>query len=101
MRKLIPIALRKFLVCAWSVLGVLTVFRSADMSCTSTMKHECSICLPLVAYEPYVNRESWMFRTSPMKCGWPVCHMYENYVDGDGKLLEDREGDSNIGNLTN
>ena len=33
---------------------------------------------------------------------WMTCrHMYENYVDSYGKLLEDQEGDSNTGNLTN
>ena len=87
------------MVCAWLVVGVLTIFHIADVSCMSTMKRGHSVCLPLVAYEPYVNRKLWMFHTSPMKCGQPVCHTRENYVDSYRKLLEDREGDSNVGNL--
>ena len=69
MGKLIPIALRQFLVCAWSVLGVLTIFHSADVSCTSTVKRGHSVHLPLVAYELYVNRKLWMFCMSPVKGG--------------------------------
>ena len=87
------------MVCAWSVLGVLTVFHSADVSCTSTVKRERSVCLPLVAYELYVNHKSWMSHMSPMKHGLPVCRTRENYVDSCRKLPEDREGDSNVGNL--
>ena len=51
------------------ILGVLTVFHSADVSCTSTVKRGHSIHLPLVAYKLYVNCKSWMFHTSPMKRG--------------------------------
>ena len=58
------------------------------------MKRGCSICLPLVMY---VNRKSWMFHTSPVKHGWPVRRMCENYIDGYGKLPEDQEGDGNAG----
>ena len=36
---------------------------------------------------------------SPVKRGLPVCCMRENYVEGYGKLPEDREGDGNAGNL--
>ena len=50
-------------------------------------------------YELYINRKSWMFRTSPVKRGLPVCRMHENYVERCGKLPEDWEGDSNAGNL--
>ena len=71
------------------------------MSCTSTVKCGHSIHLPLVVYELYVNHKPWMFHTSPVKRGRPVCCTYENYVDGYGKLPEDREGDSNVGNLPN
>ena len=63
------------------------------------MKRGRSIHLPLVAHKPYVNHESWMFHTSPMKRGQSVCHTYENYVDGYGKLPEDQEGDGKTGNL--
>ena len=63
------------------------------------MKWGHSVRLPLVAHEPYVNRESWMFRTLPVKRGQSVCHMYENYIDGYGKLPEDWEGNGNMGNL--
>ena len=38
---------------------------------------------------------------SPVKYGLPVCRMYENYVDGYEKLLQDHELDSNVGNLPN
>ena len=63
------------------------------------MKCGCSIRLPSVAHEPYVNRESWMFHTSPVRHGRSVCHTYENYVDGYGKLPEERESDRKPGNL--
>ena len=63
------------------------------------MKCGRSVCLPLVTHELYINRESWMFRTSPMKHGRSVCHTYENCIDGYGKLLEEREEDSKMGNL--
>ena len=59
------------MVCAWSVRDVLTVFRITDMSCTSTMKHGRSERLLLVAYEPFVNRKSWMSRTSRAKNFYP------------------------------
>ena len=68
------------------------------MFCMSTVKRGHSICLPLVMYEPYVNRMLWMFCTSPVKHGRSVCHMRENYIDGYGKLPEDQEGDGNVGN---
>ena len=87
------------MVCAWLVLDVLTIFCIADMSCMSNMKCGCSVPLLLVAYEPYVNCKSWMSPTSPVKRGRPVCRTRENYVDGCRKLLEDREGDGNVGNL--
>ena len=45
------------------------------------MKHGCSVRLPLVMYEPYINRESWMFRTHDLS------------------VPEDREGGGNAGNL--
>ena len=64
MGKLIPVALRYFL----SVL-VLTVFRSADVPCTSTVKCEHSVHLLLDVYVPHVSRKSWTFHTSPVKCG--------------------------------
>ena len=63
------------------------------------MKCGCSIHLLLVAHEPYVNCESWMFHTSPVKCGQSVCRTYENYVDSYGKLPEEWEGDGKMGNL--
>ena len=63
------------------------------------MKHGHSVRLPLVGYEPYINRKSWMLCTSPMKCGGPVCRMCGNYIDVYGKLPEDWEGDGNAGNL--
>ena len=65
----------------------------------STVKRGCSVGLPLVAYEPYVNYKSWMFHTSPVKPGCPVCRKCENYVDSYGELLEDRERDGIAGNL--
>ena len=55
------------------------------------MKCGGSVRLPLDAHEPYINRELWMFRTSPVKRGCPVCHTRESYVDGYGKLPEERE----------
>ena len=61
------------------------------------MKCECSICLPLDAYVPYVNRKSWTFHMSPMKHGQSVHLMCNNYIDGN--LPEDWELDSNAGNL--
>ena len=63
------------------------------------MKYERSVHLPLVAYVPYINWKSWMFHTSPVQHGRPVHHTCKNYVDGDGKLPEDQEGDGNAGNL--
>ena len=74
-------------VCALSVLGVLIIFCGAGMPCTSTAKHEHSICLPIEVYVPYINCKSWMIHTSPVKHGWSVSLMYENYVNGN--LLED------------
>ena len=56
-------------VCAFSVYGVLTVFCGAGVYCTSTMKLEHSLHLLLDIYVPYINCKSWMFHTSPMKCG--------------------------------
>ena len=47
--------------------GVLTIFCSAGVPCTSTMKCEHSVHLLSDAYVPYVNRKSWMFHMSPMK----------------------------------
>ena len=47
--------------------GVLTIFRSADVTCTSTVKREHSIHLRLDTYVPYVNHKAWMFHMSPMK----------------------------------
>ena len=64
MGKLIPIAL---LVCALLVFGVLTIFRSADVPCMSTVKHECSVHLLLDMYVPYINCKSWTFCMSPMQ----------------------------------
>ena len=32
-------------VCALSVFGVLTVFHGEGVTCMSTVKHECSVCL--------------------------------------------------------
>ena len=61
------------------------------------MKHEHSICLLLDTYVLYVNHKLWTFHTSPVKCGWSVHLMCENYVDGN--LPEDWELDSNAGNL--
>ena len=63
------------------------------------MKRGRSVRLPLVAHEPYANCESWMFRTSPMQCGWPVCRMRENYIDGYRKLPEEWEDYGKTGNL--
>ena len=34
---------------------------------------------------------------SPIKCGWSVHLMYENYIHGN--LPEDQELDGNVGNL--
>ena len=59
----------------------------------SAVKRGHSVRLPLVMHEPYINRESWMLRTSAVKHGCPVCCMRENYVDGYEKLPEEREGD--------
>ena len=56
------------------------------------MERGHSVCLPLVIHELYVNHESWMFCMSPLKRGRSVCHTYENYVDGYGKLPEEQEG---------
>ena len=36
---------------------------------------------------------------SPVKRGRSVCHTHENYVDGYGKLPEEREGDGKTGIL--
>ena len=63
------------------------------------MKRGHSVHLSLVTHEPNVNRESWMFRTSPVKRGCPVCCTCENYVDGYGKLLEEQEDYVKMGNL--
>ena len=63
------------------------------------MKCGRSVCLPLVAHEPYVNQESWMLHTSPVKCGCPVCRTCKSYVDGYGKLPEEREDYGKTGNL--
>ena len=67
------------------------------MPCTSNVKHEHSVHLPLDAYVLYINHKLWTFCMSPMKCGLPVHLMSENYVDGN--LLEDQELDGNAGNL--
>ena len=61
------------------------------------MQCECSVCLPLDAYVPYVNHKSWTFHTSPVKHGLPFRLTCENCVDGN--LPEDWELDSNVGNL--
>ena len=63
------------------------------------MKRGRSVRLPLVTHEPYVNRDSWMFHTSPVKRGQPVCRMCENFVDGYRKLLDEREDYGKTGNL--
>ena len=77
--------------------GVLTIFRSADMPCMSTMKCECSVHLLLDMYVPYINHKSWTFHTSPVKRGRSVHLMCENYIGGN--LREDQELDGNAGNL--
>ena len=41
--------------------------------------------------------KSWMFHTSPVKRGWPVCLTCENYIDRN--LPEDQELDGYVGNL--
>ena len=37
--------------------------------------------------------------TSPVKRGRSVCHTYESYVDGYGKLPKEWEGNGKMGNL--
>ena len=40
-----------------------------------------------------------MFHTSPVKHGWSVHLTFENYIDGNGNLQEDRECDGIVRNL--
>ena len=54
------------------------------MFCTSMVSCIQTVCQPYVLDVLYVTRCT-----------------YENYVDGYRKLPEDREGDSNAGNLPN
>ena len=61
-----------------SVFGVLTIFRGAGVTCTSTMKHEHSICHPQNVDDLSV-------------------FMCENYIDGN--LPEDQELDGNVRNV--
>ena len=97
MGKLIPIALRYFCL-RFVSFGVLTIFCSADMPCTSTVKHECSVCLLLDAYVPYVNHKLWTFCMLPIKHGRYVCLTSGNNVDGN--LPEDWELDGNAGKFS-